>query len=201
MTMQDLLDKITPLPGRVVDVPTVPPIELVDFVVRWNRGLRPWKATTLAGLSGVSISTVERIEGGERVSDDALDRIARAFGYEAGYFTAPRYPTPTRMISRVCKKGSISRHLCCRISPSPPPSERGRRDLYNEILTCVGNLERPGPDRPVGGDAGSARAFARDWKFAVVSISPRLTDPGATKRRHLMVDRRVVGLPSGPRTT
>ncbi|QOZ32736.1 hypothetical protein [Bradyrhizobium sp. CCBAU 53421] len=32
-------------------------------------------------------------------------------------------------------------------------------------------------------------------------ITPRLTDPGAAKRRHLMVDRRVVTLPSGPKTT
>jgi len=40
----------------------------------------------------VSVSTVERIERGERVSDDALDRIAQAFGYEAGYFTAARLP-------------------------------------------------------------------------------------------------------------
>jgi len=92
MTMQDLLDKITQLPGRPVDVPTVPPIELVAFVVRWNRGLRQWKATTLADFAGVSISTVERIERGERVSDDALDRIAQAFGHEAGYFTAARLP-------------------------------------------------------------------------------------------------------------
>jgi hypothetical protein len=40
-----------------------------------------------------------------------------------------------------------------------------------------------------------------DWKVAVVSITPRLTDPGAAKRRHLMVDRRVVALPSWPTTT
>jgi hypothetical protein len=75
-----------------VDVPTAPPIELVAFVVRWNRGLRQWKTTTLADFARVSISTVERIERGEHVSDDALDRIAQAFGYEAGYFTATRLP-------------------------------------------------------------------------------------------------------------
>jgi len=48
MTIQDLLDKITQLPERPIDVPTAPPIELVTFVVRWNRGLRQWKTTTLA---------------------------------------------------------------------------------------------------------------------------------------------------------
>jgi hypothetical protein len=29
-----------------------------------------------------------------------------------------------------------------------------------------------------------------DWKVAVISITPKLTDPGAVKRRHLMVDHR-----------
>ena len=76
MTMQDLLDKITQLPVRSIGVPTAPPIELVGFVVRWNRGLRQWKTTTLADFARISVSTVERIERGERVSDEALDRVA-----------------------------------------------------------------------------------------------------------------------------
>jgi hypothetical protein len=59
MTTQDLLDKTTHLPERPIDVPTVPPIELVGFVVRWNRGLRQCKTTTLADFARVSVSTVE----------------------------------------------------------------------------------------------------------------------------------------------
>jgi transcriptional regulator with XRE-family HTH domain len=80
------------MPQRRTDVPTAPPIELVAFVVRWNRGLRQWKTTTLADFARVSLSTIERIERGEKVSDEALDKIAQAFGYEAGYFTTPRLP-------------------------------------------------------------------------------------------------------------
>ncbi len=82
----------------------------------------------------------------------------------------------------------------------PPPSERGRRDLYNDILTCVGNLERRGLT-VLSGVMPAPQDRLPDWKVAVVSITPRLTDPGAAKRRHLMVDRRVVTLPSGPSTT
>src|SRR5258708_19592950 len=67
-------------------------IEVVGFGVRWNRGLRQWKTTTLADFARVSLSTIERIERGEKVSDEALDRIAQAFGYAAGYFTTPRLP-------------------------------------------------------------------------------------------------------------
>jgi hypothetical protein len=33
------------------------------------------------------------------------------------------------------------------------------------------------------------------WKIAIVSVTPKLTDPGASKRRHVMVDRRVVTVP------
>jgi transcriptional regulator with XRE-family HTH domain len=94
MATKDLLDKLTNLPEHEANTPTVPPIELVAFVVRWNRGLRQWKATTLAEFARVSVSTVERVERGERVSGDALDRIAQAFGYDPGYFTAPRIPVP-----------------------------------------------------------------------------------------------------------
>src|SRR5260370_8434023 len=92
MTTQNLLNRIAQLPQCNSDVPTVPPIELVAFVVRWNRGVRQWKTTTLAVFARVSLSTIERIERGEKVSDEALDRIAQAFGYAAGYFTTPRLP-------------------------------------------------------------------------------------------------------------
>ena len=34
-----------------------------------------------------------------------------------------------------------------------------------------------------------------DWKVAVISITPKTADPGAVKRRHIMVDRRVTALP------
>jgi transcriptional regulator with XRE-family HTH domain len=94
MATKDLLDRLANLPEREANTPTVPPIEVVAFVVRWNRGLRQWKTTTLAEFARVSVSTVERVERGERVSADALDQIAQAFGYDPGYFTALRVPLP-----------------------------------------------------------------------------------------------------------
>ena len=33
-----------------------------------------------------------------------------------------------------------------------------------------------------------------DWKVAVISVTPKLSDPGALKRRHVFVDRRIVAL-------
>jgi hypothetical protein len=90
MSTKDLFDRIASLPEEPADVPHAPPPELVAFVVRWNRGLRQWKVGTLSDFARVSVSTVERVERGEKVSDEALDRIAEGLGYEPGYFTKPR---------------------------------------------------------------------------------------------------------------
>src|SRR5258708_37095495 len=80
-----------------------------------------------------------------------------------------------------------------------PSSEYGRRDLYNDVLACVCSLEQRGLT-VLSGVMSAPQDRLPDWKVAVISITPRLTDPGAAKRRHLMVDRRVVALPSGPAT-
>src|SRR3546814_8970009 len=90
MSKQDLLDKIANLPAGPSEVPEVPPPELVGFFVVLVRGLRQWKQSTLAEFAGVSLTTVERVERGEKVRDESLDRIAEALGYESGYFTSPR---------------------------------------------------------------------------------------------------------------
>jgi hypothetical protein len=82
----------------------------------------------------------------------------------------------------------------------PLRADRGRRDLYNDVLTCIRNLERRGLT-VLSGVMPAPQHRLPHWKVAIVSITPRLTDPGATKRRHLMVDRRVVALPSGPTVT
>jgi hypothetical protein len=71
MNAQELLDKIKELPDKPVDVPTAPPIELVAMVVRWARHLKHWKATILADFACVSLSTVERVLRGDKVSDDS----------------------------------------------------------------------------------------------------------------------------------
>src|ERR1700675_2746254 len=91
MSTKDILKTIVSLPVGLSDIPQIPPPELIGFCVRWERGLRQWKRSTLADFACVSVSTIERVERGEKVSDEALDRIARGLGREPGYFTAPRY--------------------------------------------------------------------------------------------------------------
>ena len=52
--------------------PQVPPIEAVAFLVRSARRLRQWKKETLADFARVSLSTVERVERGEKISAENL---------------------------------------------------------------------------------------------------------------------------------
>ncbi len=92
MSLNDLLNSMANLTERSREVPSSPPLETVAFFVRWSRGLKNWKVSTLADYAGVSVSTVERVERGEKVSAENLDRIAVALGYETGKLHAPRIP-------------------------------------------------------------------------------------------------------------
>ena len=69
MKSNELLEKIANLDSSPSDVPEVPPPELIAWFVRLVRGLRNWKQTALADFACISLSTVERVERGERVSD------------------------------------------------------------------------------------------------------------------------------------
>ena len=60
--------------------------------MRQCRSLKNWKVSTLADFAPVSVSTVERVERGEKVGEEALDKIAIALGYEKGAFHAQRIP-------------------------------------------------------------------------------------------------------------
>lgn len=58
--------------------------------------------------------------------------------------------------------------------------ERDRRDLYNDILACVGNLERRGLT-VLFGVMPALQDRLPDWKVAVVSVTQQFTGPGAAK--------------------
>jgi hypothetical protein len=92
MTSRDLFSRLSALPPPAPDIEQAPPIELVAVLIGFNRRVRGWKQSVLADFSGVSLSTVERVERGEPVSPEALDKITIGLGLESGYFTAPRRP-------------------------------------------------------------------------------------------------------------
>ena len=239
MTIQELLAEIAQLPERPADIPTAPPIALVAVIVRWNRSLRQWKTNTLADFARVSVSSVERVERGEKVTDEILDKIAQAFGYDAGYFTKPRVPLreneaaaslvdtygnleavgvfPMKTHQAVREAARCDAFLIHR--PEVPEAydadieslkewldlasfvlsdfargssaDGGRRDLYNDVLGRIRDMERRGLT-VLSGVMPAPQEGLPDWKVAIIAVSPKLTDPGAVKRRHIMVDRRIV---------
>ena len=146
----------------------------------------------LGELAGVSISTIERVERGEKVSDENLDRIAVGLGYEPGYFTIPRRAIPSeqaasqvsdtfghmevvaiapmRVQRKIREAANCHAFLIHRpevgeafdadietlgewldlasfilsTSPQDISSQRGRRQLYKDILANVADFERSG---------------------------------------------------------
>ena len=74
-------------------------------------------------------------------------------------------------------------------------TEGRRRKLYGDIRACVRKLEISGL-YVLGGVMEAPEPDIPDWKIAVVAISSRRTDPGAGKRRHILVDRRCAAPPA-----
>lgn len=244
MNVQELLHKVAQSADKRVDVPRAPPIELVAIIVRWARQLRDWKVSTLADFATVSVSTVERVERGERVSEEALDRIALALGYDKGAFFEARLPIgPDAVAEQMVEtygnleavdvapmktQRAVREAVHCQAflvhSPGVPNTydqdiaaltewldfasfalcedinieggeDVSRRDLYKDILKCVGELERRGLT-VLSGVMPAPQPGLSDWKVAVLSITPKLTDPGAVKRKQVFVDRRHVAIPN-----
>lgn len=98
MNLQQILDKVARLQPPSEAVPVVPESELIALYVRSVRRLQHWKVSTLASLADVSISTIERVERGEKVSVEKLDRVAVALGLERGYLTNPRCAAPAEEV-------------------------------------------------------------------------------------------------------
>lgn len=90
MSWNELLNEISHLDYPVSGKPMAIAPRLVGLSVRFERERRLWKQKTLANLAQVSLSTIERAERGERVSEDSLEKIAQALDYEYDHFTAPR---------------------------------------------------------------------------------------------------------------
>ncbi|WFS02375.1 helix-turn-helix domain-containing protein [Rhizobium tumorigenes] len=242
MNVHELLHKVAESADRPADGPTAPPVELVALVVRTSRGLRQWKVSTLADFARVSVSTIERVERGEKVGEEALDRIAMALGFDRGAFHEPRLPIGKEEVAKhmqetygnlaVVDVAPMRTHRAVRQatrcqaiivhSADVPASydediasltewldfasfalsdltdmegveEISRRKLYEDILSCVSELERRGLNIQVG-VVDAPQPKLPNWKVAVLSITTKLADPAAGKRSQIFIDRRNFAL-------
>ncbi|CAM3238949.1 helix-turn-helix domain-containing protein [Asticcacaulis taihuensis] len=68
--------------------------------------------------------------------------------------------------------------------------EGRRRELYSDILEAVADLERKGLT-VLCGVMDAPRPDFEDHRVAVLSVSQKATDPGAPKRKIMLIDRRL----------
>ncbi|MDE3749368.1 helix-turn-helix domain-containing protein [Methylobacterium radiotolerans] len=66
-----------------------------------------------------------------------------------------------------------------------------RRDLCNDLLAAVAEFRRRGVTVLVGVMNAPIPGIP-DWKVAIITLTPKLSDPGAPKRRTIFVDKRSV---------
>ena len=225
----------------------VPEPEFLAAFVRFQRFLRDWKQVALASFAGVSLSTVERVERGEPVSNEYLDRIAIAFGYQKGDFTEPRVPMSANEFNSALSRWLAPFEGRCWIDVEPIRKhrqirnfadchtylidggridekfsdditqlwewidlvsfvrddfiERGarekrrveRRKLYNEVLAHIHEIERRAYSVALGGvyEAKTNVPLLPKANVAVIGFFPKMTDPGAIRRRTLCVPEQI----------
>jgi hypothetical protein len=75
---------------------------------------------------------IERVERGDRVSDEALDRIGQAFGYQPEQFTTPRNPLGSEAASEALieKYSTLSAVPVKRMNSERTVREAAKCDAY-----------------------------------------------------------------------
>ncbi len=66
-----------------------------------------------------------------------------------------------------------------------------RREFYDHVLAEVTEFRRRGVTVLVGIMDAPLPGIS-DWKVTIISLTPKMSDPGASKRRTVLVDRRLV---------
>ncbi len=87
-------------------VALVPPPNFIADFVRLQRTMLGCKQEALASLAGVSLSTLQRIERGEIVSKNSLDRVAAVLGQRPYAFTEPRVPLRVDQLQQKINDGA-----------------------------------------------------------------------------------------------
>jgi transcriptional regulator with XRE-family HTH domain len=229
--------------------PGVPTPETLAFFVRLQRSMMGWKKETLAGFARVSLSTIERIERGEAVSVESLNRVAEALRQPPGAFTAPRIPATSEEALQRLEESAAPFAETVAVPVKPLRGHRQiadlaradltivdgsrigdaydadidtlrawldltsfilatedkdsiirtdahpvkRHKLYDDVLTCVRNIERRGYAVALAGtyQIETGNMAMPEATAALLGFFPKLTDPAAINRQTLFAPARV----------
>ena len=150
-----------------------------------NRVLRPpsarhdgWKKRTLAGFARVSLSTIERIERGEAVSPESLDRVAEALRQPPGAFTAPRIPSTSEEAWRRLEESAAPFAETIAVAVKPLRGHRQIAELARAHLVMVDGSRLWATYMP----QNSPRC-ANGWTSPPLSWPPRTRSCRSNRRR------------------
>lgn len=87
------------------------------LVVRFFRESRRWSQEQLADLSGLSVRTIERLEGGDTSGFDTRRAIARAFGFEDIDALNKPFSIPTAEEMQAAKEKFNRQHVMLKALP------------------------------------------------------------------------------------
>jgi transcriptional regulator with XRE-family HTH domain len=166
----------------------LPALATIAFFVRLQRGMMGWKKRTLAGFARVSLSTIERIERGEAVSPESLDRVAEALRQPPGAFTAPRIPSTSEEAWRRLEESTAPFAETVAVAVKPLRGHRQIAVLARAHLVIVDGSR-------LGDVYASELATLREWLDLTSFIlatedkdSAVRTDADPVKRRKLYDD-------------
>jgi transcriptional regulator with XRE-family HTH domain len=135
--------------------PEEPSPEVVAFFVRLTRSLAGWKKATLASVANVSLSTVERVERGDAVSTESLDKLAVALRQPPGAFTEPRIKlSDAEAAAALAEKWAWIGEMVP-VAVSPLRKQAQLRELSNTVVGIV--------DHDLGDGAQDDITDLREW--------------------------------------
>jgi transcriptional regulator with XRE-family HTH domain len=122
--------------------PQPPPPETIASFVKLARGFAQWKQDILAFKAGVSLSTVQRVERGEGVSPEALEKIGAALKQRPGALTEPRLPLSDAQAGEFIVESWGWMLDCERVTVAPLRKHRQLRAL-GEATTAIFDDDLP----------------------------------------------------------
>lgn len=127
----------------------------IAYAVKAIRAHLGWKQLALALEAGVTLRTVERLEAGERVSDDTLSKIEKALKFNEGAFTQPSYCPSDEEWAAMAKKTEDYTH-------TPLHDLSSARDLENVLSAHAYLIDGSNVDDEMAESVAAVKDYVQD---------------------------------------